>query len=78
MKRLTIEKFNFTSDFVASNLQSYPIAEALKKLQEYENAEEQGYINRCEKCGSLKVKETDTETGIGCYKVDRCECCGHE
>ena len=40
MERLTIEGFDFTTNFVASNLQSYPIAEALKKLQEYEDANE--------------------------------------
>lgn len=51
MDRITIEGFNFTSDFVASNLQSYPIAQALKKLQEYEDTGfspdevEQGKIN---------------------------------
>ena len=44
MERMTIKGFNFTSDFVASNLQSFPIAEALKKLQSYEDAEEQGRL----------------------------------
>ena len=37
MERLTEKGFNFTSDFVASNLQSWPIAQALKKLQSYED-----------------------------------------
>lgn len=41
MKRLTIKGFDFTSDFVASHLQSWPIAEALKKLQQIEDAMEE-------------------------------------
>lgn len=40
MERLTIRGFNFDRDFVASNLQSWPIAQALKKLQEIEDAME--------------------------------------
>ncbi len=44
MNRLTKRDFDFTSDFVASRLQSWPIAEALKKLQQYENAEEDGRL----------------------------------
>lgn len=37
MGRLTIRGFDFNSDYVASNLQSYPIAVALKRLQSYED-----------------------------------------
>lgn len=37
MERLTIQGFDYDSDFVASNLQSWPIAQALKKLQAYED-----------------------------------------
>lgn len=44
MERLTEKNFNFTSDFVKSNLQSWSIAQALKKLQEYEDLEEQGRL----------------------------------
>lgn len=44
MERLTEKDFNFTSDFVKSNLQSWSIAQALKKLQEYEDLEEQGKL----------------------------------
>ncbi len=44
MDRLTKKGFNFTSDFVKSNLQSWSIAQALKKLQEYEDLEEQGKL----------------------------------
>lgn len=38
MERLTEPGFNFTSDYVASHLQSYPIAQALAKLQAYEDS----------------------------------------
>lgn len=41
MDRLTIKGFNFDSNFVASHLQSWPIAEALKKLQSVEDAAEE-------------------------------------
>lgn len=52
MKRLTIKGFDFTTNFVASNLQSYPIAEALTKLQEYEDANEPRPIEEWhEDCG---------------------------
>lgn len=40
MERLTKRGFNFDRNFVASNLQSWPIAQALKKLQEIEDAME--------------------------------------
>lgn len=40
MERLTIRGFDFSRDFVASNLQSWPIAQALKKLQTIEDAME--------------------------------------
>ena len=34
MERLTQRGFNFDRDFVATSLQSWPIAQALKKLQQ--------------------------------------------
>lgn len=37
MERLTEQGFNFSSDFVASNLQSWPIAQALNRLSAYED-----------------------------------------
>ena len=40
MERMTQRGFNFDRDFVASNLQSWPIAQALKRLQEIEDAME--------------------------------------
>lgn len=40
MERMTQRGFNFDRDFVASHLQSWPIAQALKKLQEIEDAME--------------------------------------
>jgi len=49
MDRLTIKGFEFDSHYVASSLQSFPIAEALKKLQSYEDAEEQ-QNDGCEYC----------------------------
>lgn len=44
MIRLTNRDFNYDPDFVASHLQSWSIAEALKKLQQYENDEEDGRL----------------------------------
>lgn len=38
MERLTEQGFDFTSDFVASNLQSWPIAQALNRLSAYEDS----------------------------------------
>lgn len=40
MERMTQRGFNFDRDFVASHLQSWPIAQALKKLQQIEDAME--------------------------------------
>lgn len=40
MERLTQRGFNFDRDFVATSLQSWPIAQALKKLQQIEDAME--------------------------------------
>lgn len=37
MERLTKRNFNFTSNYVASHLQSWSIAQALSRLQEYED-----------------------------------------
>lgn len=44
LDRLTESGFDFDMDFVASHLQSWPIAQALKKLQQYEDAEESGRL----------------------------------
>lgn len=44
MERLTKRDFVFNSHYVANKLQSWSIAECLKKLQEYENAEEEGRL----------------------------------
>ncbi len=44
MDRLTQRGFDFDMNFVASHLQSWPIAQALKKLQKYEDAEEDGRL----------------------------------
>lgn len=38
MERITVPGFEFTSSYVASNLQSFPISQALKKLQAYEDS----------------------------------------
>lgn len=54
MDRVTKRAFNFTADFAASNLQRFAIAEALQKLQHYEDLEEDG------KLMVLPCKEGDT------------------
>ena len=41
MKRLTEQGFDFTSDFIKRNIDSWSIAQCLKKLQYYEDLEEQ-------------------------------------
>lgn len=46
MGRLTEKGFNFTTDFVKRSIDSWSIAQCLKKLQEYEDAEEQGLLLR--------------------------------
>lgn len=54
MDRVTKRAFDFTADFAASNLQRFAIAEALQKLQHYEDLEEDG------KLMILPCKEGDT------------------
>lgn len=44
MDRITKRNFNFDSNYVKSDLQAWSIAEALKRLQEYENKEEDGLL----------------------------------
>lgn len=46
MDRLTKKDFNFTTDFIKRDIDSWSIAQCLKKLQEYEDAEEQGLLMR--------------------------------
>lgn len=87
MKRITIEGFNFTSDFVASNLQSYPIAEALTRLQEYED------VGSVEEFTELKELQTPKKPSavdmqnkcpnIDCFEnvlryYDYCSSCGQK
>lgn len=42
--RLTVRGFDFSADFIASNLQTWPIAQALRKLQQLEDMIEDGRI----------------------------------
>ena len=46
MERLTKKGFNFTTDFIKRDIDSWSIAQCLKKLQEYEDADEQGLLLR--------------------------------
>lgn len=46
MERLTKKDFNYTTDFIKRDIDSWSIAQCLKKLQEYENLEEQGLLLR--------------------------------
>ena len=46
MERLTKKGFNFTTDFIKRDIDSWSIAQCLKKLQEYEDLEEQGLLLR--------------------------------
>lgn len=42
--RMTVRGFDFSVDFIASNLQTWPIAQALQKLQQLEDMIEDGRI----------------------------------
>lgn len=44
MERLTKKGFNFTTEYVKRSIDSWSVAQCLKKLQEYEDAEEQGLL----------------------------------
>ncbi len=44
MERLTIKGFNFTTDFIKRDIDSWSIAQAMNKLQKYEDLEEQGLL----------------------------------
>lgn len=44
MNRLTVRGFTFTGDYIGSHLQRFAIAQALNKLQKYEDAEEDGRL----------------------------------
>lgn len=44
MERLTKKGFNFTTDFIKRDIDSWSISQCLKKLQEYEDLEEQGRL----------------------------------
>lgn len=46
MERLTERNFNFTTNFVKRDIDAWSIAQALNKLQEYENAEEDNLLLR--------------------------------
>ena len=54
MERLTKKGFNFTTNFIKRDIDSWSIAQCLKKLQEYEDADEQGLLLQ------LLVKVGDT------------------
>ena len=46
MERLTKKGFNFTTDFIKRDIDSWSIAQCLKKLQEYRDLEDQGLLLR--------------------------------
>ena len=46
MERLTKKCFNFTTNFIKRDIDSWSIAQCLKKLQEYEDLDEQGLLLR--------------------------------
>ena len=46
MERLTKKGFNFTTDFIKRDIDSWSIAQCIKKLQEYEDLDEQGLLLR--------------------------------
>ena len=46
MERLTKKGFNFAADFIKRDIDSWSIAQCLKKLQEYEDTEETSLLLR--------------------------------
>lgn len=46
MKRLTVKGFNFTKDYIKRDIDAWSIAQCLSKLQQYEDAEENGMLIR--------------------------------
>ena len=66
MERLTKKGFNFTTDFIKRDIDSWSIAQCLKKLQEYEDAEEQGLLLR------LPFKVGDTVYQISENFIEPC------
>ena len=44
MKRLTVKGFNFTKDYIKRDIDAWSIAQCLSKLQQYEDAEENGML----------------------------------
>lgn len=44
MERLTKRGFNFTADFIKRDIDSWSIAQAMTRLQKYEDSEEQGLL----------------------------------
>ncbi len=59
MDRITVPGFKFDSRYVASHLQSFPIAQALDKLQKYEDTglqpEEVAEYVRLQDAGRVKI-----------------------
>lgn len=78
MERLTKRDFVFDSHYVASHLQHWSIAQCLKKLQEYENAEEDGLllVLPC-KIGSIVYVTEDMGDwqDVPCGHEKECEIC---
>lgn len=78
MERITKAGFKFDRDFVASHLQSYPIAVALDKLQKYEDTglqpEEIVHLIEAMKAGRIREVPAlvgDTVWEIRCKYVHR-------
>jgi DNA-directed RNA polymerase subunit RPC12/RpoP len=52
--------------------------EAVNRLADYEEAEEQGHIKRCPKCGSLEMEYCGSEWDFGMrYDDYKCVNCSH-
>lgn len=81
MDRLTVKGFEFTSNYVASKLQSWSIAECLKKLQTYEDLEEQGLLLRlpCEVGTPIYMVESECNGDVyDCHSsCEDCKCLIH-
>lgn len=77
MERLTQKGFDFTTNYVKRNIDSWSIAQCLKRLQEYEDAEEQGLLIKlpCKVGDSIYQpirKEVNEYKVIGlCYDITK-------
>lgn len=69
--RLTKRNFNFNTDFIKRSIDSWSLAQCLKRLQEYENAEEDGLLIKIPcKAGTTLFEVMYTKNANRCLIVE--------